>query len=115
MTMKPQSTTQETISAQGRKRLEKFAAFIPRIIVSGESDTIHDARVSSRRAQQILKLLAPQPAKNKQRKLLRTLRDIRGILGQPRNLDVMLHRWRKKSPAQAIQWCETPGISCAHT
>jgi CHAD domain-containing protein len=85
------SATRETIQALGRKRLEKFAALVPRIVVSGDSETIHDARVSSRRSQQIVKVLAPQATKkNKQRKLLRTLRDIREILGRPRNLDVML-------------------------
>lgn len=89
--MKSPSATQETIATLGRKRLEKFVALIPRIIVSGDSETIHDARVSSRRSQQILKALAPRPTKkNKQRKLLRALRNSREILGRPRNLDVML-------------------------
>jgi CHAD domain-containing protein len=95
--MKSPGPTQETISALGRKRLAKFAALIPRIIVTEESETIHDARVSSRRMQQILKALAPQATKkNKHRKLLRALRNIRQLLGRPRNFDVMLKMVEEK-------------------
>ncbi len=89
--MKTPVATGDAIATLGRKRLERFVALIPRIIVGGDSEAIHDARVASRRSQQILQALAPQPAKkNKQRKLLRALRNSREILGQPRNVDVML-------------------------
>jgi len=85
------SVTTVTLAALGRKRLEKFAALIPRIVVNDDSATIHDARVGSRRSQQILSVLAgPSTKKNKLRKLKRALRAIRAILGTPRNLDVML-------------------------
>jgi CHAD domain-containing protein len=85
------STARETIQALGRKRLEKFAALVPRVVVSGDSKIIHDARVWSRRTQEILKVLAAEAKKKgKQRKLERVLRDIRQTLGPPRNLDVML-------------------------
>jgi CHAD domain-containing protein len=91
------SATGEWIRALGRKRLEKFAALLPRIVVSGDSEMIHNARVSSRRLQEIVKVLAPQAMKKtKQRKLARALRKIREILGQPRNLDVMLQRVEQK-------------------
>jgi CHAD domain-containing protein len=81
----------EKIALLGRKRLEKFATLIPRVVVSDDSDAIHDARVGSRRTQQILDMLARQSGKKaKPRKLMRALRNVREILGRPRNLDVML-------------------------
>jgi CHAD domain-containing protein len=74
----------------GRKRLEKFAALMSRFFVTDDPDTIHDVRVWSRRLQQILSMIAPQSAKKtKPRKLARRLRQVRRILGRPRNLDVM--------------------------
>jgi CHAD domain-containing protein len=80
----------ERISSLGRKRLEKFAVLLPRVIVTDDAETIHDARVWSRRLQQILSVLAGQSAnKNRQRKLMRALRRVRKILGRPRNLDVV--------------------------
>lgn len=86
----PPTATNGKFSALGRKRLEKFAALMPRVIVTDDAKMIHDVRVWSRRLQQILSVLAPQPAKkNKPRKLMRALRRIRKILGRPRNLDVM--------------------------
>jgi CHAD domain-containing protein len=79
-----------SISELGRRRLEKFAALMPRVIVTDDAETIHDVRVWSRRLQQILTMLAPRSAKkNKPRKLARSMRRIRRILGRPRNLDVM--------------------------
>jgi CHAD domain-containing protein len=95
--MNPAGATEDKLAVLGRKRLEKFAALIPRIVVSDDSEIIHDARVASRRGQQIFKVLAPRAArKNKQRKLLRDLRNIREILGRPRNLDVMLESVEEK-------------------
>jgi CHAD domain-containing protein len=105
--MKPPDAIQETISALGQQRLEKFAALIPRIVVSGDSKAIHDARVASRRTQEILRALSPK--KNNPDKLLRALRDIRKILGQPRNFDVMLRLVEDKiaaanNPAARKAW-----------
>jgi CHAD domain-containing protein len=84
------SSVSGTISALARKRLEKFAGLISRLIVTDDPETIHDVRVSSRRLQQVLGILASGGAKkNKRRKLARILRTIRRNLGRPRNLDVM--------------------------
>jgi CHAD domain-containing protein len=81
----------------GRKRLEKFAALMPRVIVTDDPETIHDVRVWSRRLQQILNLLtAHDGKKNRPRKLARRLRRIRSILGRPRNFDVMIELVREK-------------------
>jgi len=55
--------------ALSQKRLEKFASIFPRILVSADPETIHDARVYSRRLQQIVRVLHPKPASKKARKL----------------------------------------------
>jgi CHAD domain-containing protein len=95
--MNSAGATEDRLAVLACKRLEKFAALIPRIVVSDDSEIIHDARVASRRAQQIFKVLAPRAArKNKQRKLMRDLRNIRKILGRPRNLDVVLESVAEK-------------------
>jgi CHAD domain-containing protein len=90
----------EKISALGCKRLEKFAALIPRIVLRDDVEPIHDARVWSRRLQQILSMLAPPPdTTNRQRKLMRELRRIRKVLGRPRNLDVIVELVQEKISA----------------
>jgi len=84
----------------GRKRLEKFAALMPRVVVTDDVKMIHDVRVWSRRLQQILSMLAsPATKKNQPRKLARRLRGIRKILGRPRNLDVMTELVQEKIAA----------------
>ena len=97
----PPTATNGKISALGRKRLEKFAALMPRVIVTDDAKMIHDVRVWSRRLQQILSMLASQSTKkNKPRKLMRALRSIRKILGRPRNLDVMTELVQEKIAAR---------------
>jgi len=72
-----------------QKRLEKFASLFPRVLIRDDPESVHDARVASRRLQQILRVLFPKPAPKKCRKLVRTLRRVRRALGDCRNLDVM--------------------------
>ena len=96
----PPTATDGKLCALGRKRLEKFAALMPRVVVTDDAKLIHDVRVWSRRLQQILSVLAPQSSKkNKPRKLMRGLRSIRKILGRPRNLDVMTELVQEKIAA----------------
>ena len=93
----PPTATNGKLSALGRKRLEKFAALMPRVIVTDDAKLIHDVRVWSRRLQQILSMLAAQSTKkNKSRKMALRLRSIRKILGRPRNLDVMTELVQEK-------------------
>jgi CHAD domain-containing protein len=96
----PPVPTHGLVTALGRKRLEKFAALLPRVVVSDDAGTIHDVRVWSRRLQQILGMLGSQSTKkNKPRKLTRRLRGIRKLLGRPRNLDVMIQLVQEKIAA----------------
>ena len=82
-----------------QKRLEKFASLFPRVLIRDDPETIHDARVWSRRLQQILRILFPKPASKKSRKLVRTLRRVRRALGNCRNLDVMTDLIQEKIAA----------------
>jgi CHAD domain-containing protein len=81
------------------KRLEKFVSLMPRVLVSDRPDTIHQTRVSSRRLQQVFRVLFPRPTTGKERKLMRTLRKTRRSLGVCRNLDVTLDLVQKRIDA----------------
>jgi len=81
--------SQKKIFELGQKRLEKFASLFARVLIRDDPESIHDARVASRRLQQILRVLFPKPAPKKCRRLVRTLRRARRALGECRNFDVM--------------------------
>src|SRR5215475_1243487 len=71
-------------------RLEKFVSLFAKVLVSNQPDTIHDARVWSRRLQEALRVFFPKPRVGKSRKLFRTLRQVRRVLSECRNVDVTL-------------------------
>jgi CHAD domain-containing protein len=71
-------------------RLEKFVSLFAKVLVSDHPDTIHDARVWSRRLQEALRVFFPKPRIGKSRKLFRTLRQVRRVLSDCRNVDVTL-------------------------
>lgn len=73
-----------------QRRLEKFVSLFAKVLVSDHPDTIHDARVWSRRLQEAFRVLFPQPRLGKSRKLVRTLRQVRRALGNCRNTDVTI-------------------------
>lgn len=84
----------DVVSAQSkllkltRKRLEKYATLLPKVLVSDDPETIHDLRVWSRRLQQALRVIAPPPQGKKSKRLLAELRHVRQTLGPCRDLDV---------------------------
>jgi CHAD domain-containing protein len=78
------------------KRLERFVTLFPKVLVSDETDTIHDLRVWSRRLQQTLRVMLPKPVPPKGRKLIRTLRKVRQAYGNSRNLDVNIDLIQQK-------------------
>jgi CHAD domain-containing protein len=73
-----------------QKRLEKFVSLFAKVLVSDHPDTIHDTRVWSRRLQETFRVLFPKPRTGKNRKLVRTLRQVRRALGNCRNTDVTI-------------------------
>jgi CHAD domain-containing protein len=85
-----ESVTSKKLLAVTHKRLEKFVSLFAKVLVSDDPDTIHDARVWSRRLQEAFRVLFPKPRTGKNRKLVRTLRQVRRALGNWRNTDVTI-------------------------
>jgi CHAD domain-containing protein len=84
------ASTHKKLLTVTQRRLEKFVSLFAKVLVSDHSDTIHDARVWSRRLQEAFRVLFPQPRIGKSRKLVRTLRQVRRALGNCRNTDVTI-------------------------
>lgn len=90
------ANTVESAASQNRlltitqRRLEKFVSVFAKMLVSEHPDTIHDARVWSRRLQEVFRIWFPKPRVGKTRKLFRTLRQARRTLGNCRNTDVTI-------------------------
>ena len=74
------------------RRLERFVSLEPKVVGGDEPDAIHDLRVASRRLQQVLDMLHPQPRPREIRRLRRRIRRCRRVLGEVRNYDVFLGR-----------------------
>lgn len=72
------------------KQLDRFISFEPKVLKGDDPDAIHDMRVASRRLQQVLDLVYSQPRPRGVRRLRRTIRRSRGVLGEVRNCDVLL-------------------------
>jgi CHAD domain-containing protein len=84
------ASSRKKLLAVTRRRLEKFVSLFAKVLVSDHPDTIHDARVWSRRLQETFRVLFPRPRTGKNRKLVRTLRRVRRALGNCRNTDVTI-------------------------
>ena len=84
------ASSHKKLLAVTHRRLAKFVSLFAKVLVSDHTDTIHDARVWSRRLQEAFRVLFPKPRTGKNRKLVRTLRQVRGALGNCRNTDVTI-------------------------
>jgi CHAD domain-containing protein len=99
----------ERLTRLMRKRLKKFITLVPELMLGEEPAAVHDARVSSRRLQQGLAALFPKPRPGKVRRVRKTLRWLRRLLGEWRDCDVELelvaqeHR-RTRSPVKRQAW-----------
>lgn len=86
--------TPETVSAKStliklaRKRLEKYATLLPKLMVGDDPETIHDLRVWGRRLQQAVRVISGKPKSKQLKKLLADIRRVRRTLGPCRDLDV---------------------------
>lgn len=78
------------------RQLDRFMSFEPKVLRGDDPDAIHDMRVASRRLQQILDLLYPQPRPHEVRGLRRRLRRARRCLSEVRNCDVLLVRVNRR-------------------
>ena len=89
-TADPAISNQKKLLKLARKRLQRFATLVPKVLLSDDPDTVHDLRVWSRRLQQALRVIHPSVDSPKRKKVLRLLRQVRRALGPCRNLDVNL-------------------------
>ncbi len=92
-----------------RKRVKKFVALVPEAFTGANPEAVHDARVWSRRLQQAISAFFPKPRSGKVRRLRRTPRRIRRMLGEWRNCDVLLEiverrQRRARSEAKRQAW-----------
>jgi CHAD domain-containing protein len=92
-----------------RKRVKKFVALAPEVRADASPKAVHDARVWSRRLQQAVSAFFPKPRSGKVRRLRRTPRRIRRMLGEWRNCDVLLEivmrqQRRTRSEAKRRAW-----------
>jgi CHAD domain-containing protein len=92
-----------------RKRVKKFVALAPEVRADANPKTVHDVRVWSRRLQQAVSAFFPKPRSGKVRRLRRTPRRIRRVLGEWRNCDVLLkivarQERRTRSEAKRRAW-----------
>ena len=72
------------------RQLDRFISYEAKVLKGDDADAIHDMRVSSRRLQQVLDLLYPDPRPPELRRLRRQIRRCRRALGDVRNCDVLL-------------------------
>jgi CHAD domain-containing protein len=98
-----------TLTRLLRKRVKRFVALVPEVLMGANAKTIHDARVWSRRLQQAVSAFFPKPRSGKVRRLRRTPRRIRRVLGEWRNCDVLLEivaqrQRRTRSEAKRRAW-----------
>jgi CHAD domain-containing protein len=72
------------------RHLNRFMSLEAKVLKGDDPDAIHDMRVASRRLQQVLDLIFPNPLPREARRLRRKIRRCRRALGDVRNCDVML-------------------------
>ena len=72
------------------RQLHRFISYEAKVLKGDDADAIHDMRVASRRLQQVLDLLYPQPQPQMVRRSRKQIRRCRQLLGDVRNCDVML-------------------------
>jgi CHAD domain-containing protein len=102
----PATGSEKRLLKLARKRLERFVTLMPKILVSDDPEIIHDLRVWSRRLQQAIRVILPEPKPPKSKKVIRTLRQVRQTLGPCRNLDVniaLITEKRRHSGAAAVR------------
>lgn len=92
-----------------RDRLRKFMALLPQVLAEDGVDPVHDLRVWSRRLQQVVVALSPEPMPGEARTMVRALRRARRALGVWRDCDVLLDLLERKlrrlrNPGERRAW-----------
>lgn len=73
-----------------RERVRRCVALLPKVLGEDDQDAVHDLRVWSRRLQQVIATLFPDPMPPEARAMVRTLRRTRRSLGGWRDCDVVI-------------------------
>jgi len=76
--------------------LNRLMALEAKVLKGDDPDAIHDMRVASRRLQQVLDLIFPNPLPREARRLRRKIRRCRRALGDVRNCDVLLEHAERR-------------------
>jgi CHAD domain-containing protein len=84
------------------RQLNRFVSLEPKVLKGDNPEAVHDLRVSSRRLQQVFRLLYPDPPKEV-RRALRSVRTARRVLSDVRNCDVHLVRVDKSLARRTSQ------------
>ncbi|HKS96653.1 MAG TPA: CHAD domain-containing protein [Terriglobia bacterium] len=84
---------QDWIAVRGLalRQLNRFASLESKVLKGDDPEAVHDLRVASRRLQQVIRLLYPEPPKEV-RRALRSAKTARRVLSDVRNYDVHLAR-----------------------
>lgn len=92
----------DTITQAGRKIVQadtiRLLALEDGVRLSDDIEFVHDMRVATRRMRSALRLLAPYYRGKKVKRLLKSLRWLARLLGDVRDLDVLLHELQKRDP-----------------
>lgn len=97
----------EKVRALALRQLDRFMSLEPKVLRGDDPDAIHDIRVASRRLQQVLDLLYPQPRPREIRRLRRKIRRCRRALGEVRNCDVQLDHVERSLARKRAAYRET--------
>jgi len=84
------------VQSLARKQLDRFMSLQSKVLRRSDPEDIHDVRVASRRLQQVVDLLYPQPRSREVRKLRRVMRRCRRALSDVRNCDVLIGQVRSR-------------------
>ncbi len=92
-----------------RERLRKCVTLLPKVLSEDSPEAVHDLRVWSRRLQQVIVTLFPEPLPPDARAMVKTLRRTRRSLGEWRDSDVVIAMLKRKlrnvrNPAQKEAW-----------
>lgn len=87
-----QGVVWERVRKLALRQLNRLVSLEPKVLRDEFPEAVHDLRVASRRLQSLLDFLYPTPRPPQIRKLRRRLKQARKVLGELRNLDVLVAR-----------------------
>jgi CHAD domain-containing protein len=108
------TTCRQAIADAAERELAALSAALSSLVAREDEEGVHDLRVATRRLQAMLTVLDSDAARKPLRKLRRSLRKLRGMLGAWRNADVTLaevagRRRRAKSARERAAWRRIEG------